>query len=163
MELLAIQLKVNSMSLPFVDRHDLEAPVPVEALWAALLQLLGDSRVGPISSVGARLLGCQDWRPAGPRPLAEGSAIVGFHVRELRTGHLLVLAGRHRFARYELTFELEAMGMERARLSAVTHADFPGISGRFYRLLVITSGIHVVVARLMLHVVARRALRNFVV
>ena len=86
-----------------------------------------------------------------------GSVLVGFHVEELEPFRLLVLAGRHRFACYRLTFELQARGKERACLAALTQAAFPGLTGGAYRLLVISSGIHGVVTRAMLALVARRA------
>jgi hypothetical protein len=62
-----------------------------------------------------------------------------------------VLAGRHRFAQYTLTFVLDP-----DRLRARTQAAFPGVSGRLYRTAVIGSGAHRIVTRRMLRRVVGR-------
>lgn len=148
------------MSLPFIDRHSLEVAVPPEAVWRALLELLDRPPAGGLSAVFVRLLGCQDTARSGPGPLALGSTLVGFHIDQFQPTHLLVLAGRHRFSRYQLTFELQAVGEARACLTVLTHAEFPGLLGRFYRLLVISSRIHLLVTRLVLGSIGRRAIRR---
>ncbi len=66
-----------------------------------------------------------------------------------------MLSGRHRFSRYALVFELEPTG-EHTVLKALTYAVFPGVHGRVYRLLVISSRAHVVATRRMLASVSRR-------
>lgn len=147
------------MSLPFIDRHSLVVSAPPEAVWRALLELIDRPPAGGISAVFVRLVGCEDSTPSGPRPLALGSTLVGFHIDQFEPDRLLVLAGRHRFSRYQLTFELQPAGEGRARLTALTHAEFPGLLGRFYRLLVISSGIHLLVTRFVLGSIGRRAAR----
>lgn len=147
------------MSLPFIDRHSLEVSAPPEAVWRALLELIDRPPAGGISAVFVWMLGCQDSRPSGPRPLALGSTLVGFHIDQFEPDHLLVLAGRHRFSRYQLTFELQPVGEGRARLTAFTHAVFPGLLGGFYRLLVISSRIHLLVTRFVLGSIGRRAVK----
>ena len=52
-----------------------------------------------------------------------------------------MLAGRHHFSDYALTFTLEPAG-DGVALVARTEATFPGVHGRAYRALVIGSGAH---------------------
>ena len=47
------------------------------------------------------------------------------------------MRGRHRFARYSLVFLIDG-----ERVRAQTYATFPGVKGRAYRALVISSGAH---------------------
>ena len=58
---------------------------------------------------------------------------------------------------YQLVFELADDGPRRTRLRAVTWADFPGVKGKVYRALVIGTGGHRVVVRLMLKRIAAAA------
>ncbi|MBZ0090389.1 MAG: hypothetical protein K8H90_08440 [Thermoanaerobaculia bacterium] len=74
----------------------------------------------------------------------------GFRVAESEPGRRLALRGRHRFARYALTFVLDG-----GRLCAQTHAEFPGLRGRLYRAAVIDSGGHRLITRRLLRQVAR--------
>jgi hypothetical protein len=76
--------------------------------------------------------------------------------RRAQPGHV-ALAGRHRFARYSLTFELDDAGGGITRLRALTHAAFPGVRGQIYKTLVIRSRGHVLATRLILRRVARSA------
>jgi hypothetical protein len=62
------------------------------------------------------LLGCADTAAAGPRPLATGSTIPGFHVAAAEEPRELALAGRHRFSEYSLVFRLEDLGEAGTRL-----------------------------------------------
>lgn len=139
--------------LPFIDKHAVEVAATPEGTWQALLRHWERS----LPSWFARLLGCQDSRPSGPRPLAQGSAVVGFHVEDCEPPRRLVLAGSHRFARYQLIFHVEAVGEGRSRLSAETRAEFPGLLGRIYRLLVIGCGPHILATRWILGGIRRRA------
>jgi hypothetical protein len=118
---------------------------------------------GSFSSAGtarvARLLGCEDAEAAGPRPLAPGSAIPGFHVEVADPRRELALVGGHRFSRYALIFRLNPVGAG-TRLRAETRAEFPGLHGRAYRALVIGTRMHVVVTRRLLGAVKQRAERR---
>ena len=80
----------------------------------------------------------------------------GFRVVEVERPHRVALAGRHRFSRYSLTFELEEVGGG-TRISAETRAEFPGLLGWGYRQAVIGSGGHRLVVRRMLRRIAGRA------
>jgi hypothetical protein len=75
----------------------------------------------------------------------------------------VVLAGRHRFSRYELTLLIESeAGGSRSTLRAQTNAAFPGLHGRLYRLAVIGTRAHVVATRGILQTFKRRAERDAV-
>jgi hypothetical protein len=87
----------------------------------------------------------------------EGSTIVGFRVMRSVPGSALALAGRHRFSGYELIFEIDDLGGDRSRLRAITRAEFPGMRGRLYRVLVIGSRLHVRAVRAILAAVRRSA------
>ena len=80
------------------------------------------------------------------------TAVPGFRVVAAEPGKRLELRGRHRFSNYALTFELDGN-----RVRAQTHAEFPGVLGRMYRLAVITSGAHKLVTRRLLRQIARAA------
>jgi hypothetical protein len=82
-----------------------------------------------------------------------------FRVAREESPSLLALEGGHRFARYALTFRIEPVAREASRVTAQTHADFPGTKGRIYRQLVIGSGGHAIVVRRMLRAVKERAER----
>jgi hypothetical protein len=133
------------VTLPFVDEHSVEIPaepgVVWDALWAVLDGTFGGTRG---SRLFARAVGVTDTEP-----------IVGFHVVEEEPGLRLVLEGEHRFARYRLTFRFE-----NGRLSAATHAAFPGPHGRVYRALILPTGFHTRAVNRILRAVRRAASRG---
>jgi hypothetical protein len=134
--------------LPYIDEHSERVDAPADVVWAALLKVLRREMGGgaPI----ARILGCDPAHGTaefGGRP---GEAVPGFRVVEADPGRRLALRGRHRFARYALTFVLDG-----GRLRAQTYAAFPGLLGRLYRAAVIGSGGHRLVTRRLLRLVAR--------
>jgi hypothetical protein len=128
--------------LPLIDEHVREVAASPEVAWDAL----------------------ERWTTrhllrAAPKAFAWACRLVpssGFAVAERRKPSRLVLAGRHRFARYELVFEVEATG-GKTTLRAHTLAEFPGVLGRLYRTAVVGSGGHAVVVRRMLRSVAHEA------
>lgn len=137
--------------LPYIDEHATDlGGVPRERVWSALTEVLrrelgGGERI-------ARALGCE---PAVRSPRFDGSpgqTLPGFRVEESEPGRRLTLRGRHRFARYELTFLLDD-----GRLRAQSYAAFPGLHGRLYRAAVIGTRGHRLVTRRLLRQVARRA------
>ena len=130
--------------LPYIDEHATRIPATRSRVWEALESyvqaLLRANERGPLTTV----LGTD---PPG-----------GFAVAESVPGERLALRGRHRFARYELAFELaEAEDGFATQLRAQTRAEFPGVRGRIYRALVIGSRGHVVATRYMLRRIAQRA------
>ena len=78
--------------LPYVDEHAITIAAPRSRVWSALQRYTATFLRIPEGSPIARLLGTQ------PR--------AGFEVLDSAPAHSLTLAGRHRFARYRLTFDL---------------------------------------------------------
>lgn len=145
--------------LPHVDEHRTAVAAGADDVWRALLDAMDRLASGAVARGYARVVGCADTAPAGPRPLAEGSAIPGFHVTRAVPGSALVLEGRHRFSTYALIFQLEPLDDHRTLLRAETRATFPGIAGRAY-LLVLRTGAHVLAVRRLLAGIRRRAERS---
>jgi hypothetical protein len=147
-------------TLPLVDEHVRVVDAGADDVWTALTGTV-DRPSSAWAARYARLVGCADRTVSGPRPLAAGSTLLGFHVVAAVPGSELGLAGRHRFSVYSLTFRLrpvtEPGAAGRTRLSAETRAAFPGPAGLAYRLLVIGSHGHAVVVRRLLAGVAARA------
>lgn len=145
--------------LPHVDEHSLVVEAGSEATWAALLRVAEASVSSGVAPRFARVVGCADTAAAGPRPLAEGSVLPGFHVVIAAEPSELALAGSHRFSDYALIFRLDELDGARTRVRAETRAEFPGLKGSVYRALVIGTRMHVVVTRRMLTATKRNAER----
>jgi len=147
--------------LPYIDEHVSTVDAGRERTWAALVAVgrahLGGSAAGP----AVRLLRVEPARASGDwsEPQA-GATLPGFAVEEARPPSRLALAGRHRFSRYALVFELEAAGADRTRIRAETRAAFPGALGRVYQALVIGTGGHRLVVRRLLGLIEERASRD---
>lgn len=134
--------------LPYIDEHATGVQASREQVWAALTDGLR-REIGGGTAI-ARAIGCDPVRGTPEFHGLPGQALPGFRVVEADPGRLLVLEGRHRFSRYRLTFLLED-----GRLRAQTHAAFPGILGRLYRVAVIGTGGHRLVTRRLLRQVTR--------
>ncbi len=145
--------------LPYIDEHSITIDATCEHVWGALAQALRTDFGGAASAPLTRLLGVTpaqargNWRGT----LQAGDALPGFAVAETHAPERLELRGRHRFSRYALVFELDAIGTARCTLRAQTWAEFPGPIGRVYRALVIGTGGHRLIVRRLLCNVARRA------
>ena len=140
--------------LPFIDAHARHIDADAELVWRALGRMLAKTDHLTTAAV-VRLLGA---RPAGASgdPLTTGSSVPGFAVIRSNRPTELALAGRHRFARYELTFRLEPDdGATLVR--AESRAAFPGLHGRLYERMVIGSRGHIVAVRRLLAGIAREA------
>lgn len=135
-------------TLPFIDEHSRQIDAPAAAVWNALVRVLRRQPAGSTTLV--RALHCDPPRGSDEFDGRSGEAVPGFEVVESEPGRRLVLRGRHRFARYSLSFVLEG-----DRLRARTHAAFPGVLGRLYRAAVIGSGGHTIITRRMLREIAR--------
>ncbi|HWE34907.1 MAG TPA: hypothetical protein VG410_15550 [Solirubrobacteraceae bacterium] len=132
--------------LPYIDTHTVTVAAASEEAFDAVARTIpraGSS--GPLS-LYARLIGCEHGKP--------------FSVAASRRPTELVLAGRHRFSRYELVFQFAPRGAATTVVSATTHAAFPGLGGRLYRAAVIGSGGHRIAMRAMLADLRRRAERD---
>lgn len=144
--------------LPYIDEQAKCVGAPRERTWAALIAVGAELRQDATGSL-ARLtrlepaLGSGDWSCG----LEAGATLPGFVVEEARSPSRLALAGRHRFSRYRLVFELEDAEPNRTRIRARTWAAFPGAPGRVYRALVIGTGAHRMVVRRLLRRIERRA------
>ncbi|TWF93964.1 hypothetical protein [Saccharopolyspora dendranthemae] len=145
--------------LPHVDEHS----TPVAASPAAALRAItrvGENAFSPTwAGAVARVLGCQDTSNSGPRPLAAGSTIPGFHVVAAGPREL-ALVGRHRFSSYALVFRVDELEDGTSLLRAETRALFPGAAGRAYRTAVIGTRGHVLAVRRILASAKRVAERH---
>jgi hypothetical protein len=144
--------------LPYIDEHARTVDASPERTWAALVAVcaeLGNGTTGPLG----RLLGLDPRLSSGgwSGAPAAGDTIPGFAVEEARPPSRLALAGRHRFSRYALAFELEPAGPGRTRIRARSSAEFPGVHGRVYRALVIGTGGHRIAVRRLLRRIGARA------
>lgn len=138
-------------TLPFIDEHATEIDASPDRVWAAIVSTV--RRIPPrlpgwvTAAWGldpAR--GTGDWNEA----VTIGDSVPGFTAAAIDPGHTLALQGRHRFASYELRFELKPGCAGRTRLSAQTRAAFPGLAGRVYRAMVIGTGGHRIAVRRIL-------------
>jgi len=143
-----------------IDEHSILVAATRDRTWKGLLETTERSVGAAGASRYARLLGCEDVEAGGPRPLAPGSTIPGFHVESASEPAELALAGGHRFSDYGLIFRLEEAGEGRTRVRAETRADFPGLRGQAYKTLVIRSRGHVLAVRRILSATRRRAERS---
>lgn len=142
--------------LPLVDEHAVDVAVPPSAVWPALLAAVDGAFDGSVAATYARLIRCTHPSSGGPRPLAEGSTIVGFRVAAAVPGRELDLVGGHLFSTYRLRFVLDPTpGGTRVR--AESRARFPGVRGRLYRTAVVGTGAHVASVRRLLASVRRHA------
>jgi hypothetical protein len=144
--------------LPYLDEHATTIEASVDEVWPALLAVV-DREFSRGTALFVRAVGCTDTIVSGPRPLAEGSTVPGFRVATAVPGAELALEGRHRFSTYALIFRIDQLDADRSRLRAESRADFPGIPGRIYRLLVVGTRGHVVAVRRLLSAVKRRSER----
>ncbi|OBG34903.1 MULTISPECIES: hypothetical protein [Mycolicibacter] len=122
--------------LPYIDEHTLRIDAPRNRVWSALQRyveamLRGNER-NPLLA------------PLGLQPRA------GFEVAERVEPQRLELAGRHRFSRYRLVFELTDDQAGATRVHAYSYAAFPGLHGGIYRALVIGTRMHVVATNYLL-------------
>jgi hypothetical protein len=149
-----------SADLPFIDEFDAVMDAPAADVFVAVARRMGRSMEGPLARAASRALGCLHRGASYTVPPVEGQETNGFRVVAVEAPAKLVMEGEHRFARYRLSFFIEPLAPNRTRVSARTEAAFPGISGTFYRALVIGSGGHGIVVRRMLATVAARAERR---
>lgn len=152
--------------LPYIDSHCRRVEATREQVWDALVSVLHARLTGAVAVPFARLVGVTpaavrgDWHGT-PGP---GDSLPGFEVAEVRAPARLALRGEHRFAQYQLAFELDTTGetgpgtgAAECTLCARSWGAFPGLAGSGYRAVVIGTGAHRVLVRQLLRLVARRA------
>jgi hypothetical protein len=128
----------------YVDEHAVDVDAPPSTTWAALMTYVDRWLATGHASWLTRALGTT---PAS-----------GFGVATRTDGGRVELVGRHRFSRYRLVFSVHGgRDPQRSRLVATTYAAFPGPHGAAYRLVVISSRLHVLATRRMLEAVRQRA------
>lgn len=132
------------MDLPYIDEHAITIAASRDVVWSALEHQVATSVRFADGSLFTKVLGTDP--PAG------------FATVESKPAERLALAGRHRFSRYRLVFELTDAGGGATRLHAKSYATFPGLHGRTYRALVIGTRLHVVATNRILRSVRRRSL-----
>jgi hypothetical protein len=131
-------------ALPLIDEHGVQVRAPLARTWDAVTKLAGRLTERPAPRSFAALLQLE---PAA-----------GFAITSSSAPERIALVGHHRFARYELAFELHPSG-ESVEVRARTSAEFPGAAGRLYRMLVIGSGGHSIAVRAMLRRIRQAAER----
>lgn len=151
-------MTTRSDTLPHIDEHAVVVDADLDATWSACQRVV-DGSFRPAGRA-ARLLGCEDTIASGPRPLATGSTLPGFHVETADPKQTLALAGRHRFSDYALIFRLDETDDGATTIRAETRAKFPGVKGGIYKTLVIRTRGHVLVTRRLLTAMKQRAERT---
>lgn len=117
----------------YIDEHAITVEANRADTWSALLRMM-----------------CRD--PDDPAGVP-----IGFVLDEARPLERFALKGRHLFAVYRWVFELDAEEAGQTRVRSATWANFPGVHGKIYRALVISSGLHKIVVRRSLKNIAAEA------
>jgi ketosteroid isomerase-like protein len=135
-----------STDLPYIDEHAIVIAAPRHVVWAALEHEFVSAGRGTV----------RRWLAVALRAVPTS----GFSTVERVEGRRLGLAGAHRFARYRLTFDLVEAGDGMTKVTATSHAAFPGVAGRLYRALVVATPVHVVATTGLLHAIRRRTVAS---
>ena len=143
--------------LPFVDVHQVEIEAPADLVWEALLSSMPSPRTRWLLRGWAALWRAEPCDSNGLAAHVLGAERAGFEVCEVVRQTTYALAGRHRFARYQLVFTLGRVGVANTRLGAETFAEFPGSAGRVYETMLIRTGAHAATVRYLLWRVRQRA------
>jgi hypothetical protein len=137
--------------LPYIDEHAAPVTKGAEHTWDAVVRTLRSEFSG--GAAFARVLGAApsrasgDWSGEGD---VSGATLPGFAVVDAQRPTRLELRGQHRFSRYRLVILIDD-----DQVRAQTYAEFPGVSGRMYKALVIGSRAHRMIVRRMLRRIAR--------
>ena len=126
--------------MPFIDAHSVTLSVPPPDVFEATSAYVRRSLLRAPRLLTA-VLGAS---PSG-----------GFEVTAAVPDERLELSGAHRFATYRLVFSISPVSSG-SLLTASSYGDFPGLRGRVYRALVVSSGGHVLAVRRMLRAIERR-------
>jgi hypothetical protein len=144
--------------LPFLDQHERLVIRPPAETFTAMCDVLASSLSGRFARAYGRLVRSAP-NPSAFRPgLVTGDELVGFTVEQIAPPQRVVMAGRHRFARYRLEITVTPVTATTSRVAMRTSADFPGRAGSLYRLGIVTSGGHMAVTRMLLRRIADAAI-----
>lgn len=143
--------------LPFVDAWSIDVAAPPRVVWAAVLAAVPGAHAGGWLRAWAVVWGADPPASNGLGAHVIGAERPGFAVREVVPPSTYALAGRHRFARYQVVFRIGQLQAGRSRLTVETFASFPGAGGRLYRTLLIDAKAHALVMWVTLRVLRRRA------
>ncbi len=141
--------------LPFVDAWSVDVEATPRAVWEALIASHRAS--GAWARVLAAALGADPRTSNGLGAHVLGAERPGFEVCEVVSPATYALAGRHRFAQYQLVYRISQRGAHGSRLTAETFASFPGTAGRVYQTLLIDFRLHACVMWITLRALRRRA------
>jgi hypothetical protein len=143
--------------LPFLDQHERLVIRPPAETFTAVCDVVARSLSGRFARGYGRLVRSAPYPGVVRSGLVTGDQLVGFTVEQMTPPHRLVMAGRHRFARYRLEIAVKPVTTGTSRVTVRTSADFPGRAGSLYRIGVIGSGGHMVVTRMLLRRIADAA------
>jgi hypothetical protein len=143
--------------LPFVDAWSVDIEAPPRVVWEVLLASVPGPRPGAVLRAWAAVWRAEPADSNGLAPHVLGAERPGLAVCEVVPASTYALAGRHRFARYQLVFRIGERHDGRSRLTAETFASFPGTSGRLYRTLLLDAKSHAMVMWITLRLLRRRA------
>ncbi len=154
------QNAMDADALPLLDEHAIAIAADDRNVWEALLAVVDAVGTKTGAAAFVRIVGCDDTTASGPRPLEQDGTIPGFRVAVADAARRLLLAGRHRFAWYELEFHIDRRDACATQLRAASRARFQGLLGWVYGRLLMSSGMHVRAVRSLLTEVRRRAERT---
>ncbi len=144
-------------ALPRIDEHRVIVSVRANRAWLVLREVVDRAFSGRISRSFAYVLRCAQTKRGGANPLRVSSTLPGWSVTDMAPGELIVLEGSHRYSRYAILFRVEEVAPGRSLVRAETRGAFPGVRGRAYRLLVITSRGHALTMSYLLRRLKQRA------
>jgi hypothetical protein len=142
--------------LPFVDAWSVDIEAPPRVIWQALLELVPGPQPGLLLRGWAVAWAADPCESNGLASHVLGAERPGFTVCEVVPPATYALAGRHRFARYQVVFRISP-GVACSRLTAETFASFPGTAGRLYHRLLIDARAHALAMWVTLRLVRHRA------
>lgn len=145
--------------LPFVDAWSVDIEAPARVVWDVVLATAPGTRGGAVRRAIAVLLNADPADNNGLASHALGAERPGFAVCEVVPPATYALAGRHRFATYQLVFRIDQRGPGQSRLTAETFAAFPGTGGRLYRMFLMDAKLHGLVMWSLVRRIRRRAER----
>ncbi len=146
--------------LPFLDAWSIDIEASPRVVWDTILAAVPGAGPSPVLRGWACVWGAEPSASNGLASHVLGAERPGFTVCEVVPPGTYALAGRHRFARYQVVFRIDKLEVGRSRLTAETFATFPGRAGRLYRMFVMDARLHALVMWSMVRRLRRRAERS---